>query len=175
MPVKATTRIASVIAAASVGCALAAIPATAAPQASESALPHAPAAAATTGTNAMPPASAAKVTSTTDVAEKPTVEVDGDTTEVFIPAQGSVQGFHEAIWVDPVAFVIDLPQGTRVAFQGQRIDYNSGGVTAVGAGKSPNGATQVRVFLDGLLARYSTQTRGDGLTIRLRLDLQPMR
>ena len=148
--------------------------ATAAPQTSESAL-HTPDTTPKTDTRGTPPANAAKVTSTTDVAETPTVVVDGDTTEVFIPAQGPVQGFHEAIWVDPIAFVIDLPQGTRVAFQGQRIDYNTGGVTAVGAGKSPNGVTQVRVFLDGLLARYSTQTRSDGLTIRLRLDLQPMR
>jgi PilZ domain len=107
-----------------------------------------------------------------DRTSEPTLTVTGDTTEVFVPVQGSTKGLRTALWVEPLALVIDLPAG-RVKLGRTRYAVHTGGIAALGVGNN-HGVTQVRVFLDALLARYGTQELPDGLLIRLKRDLRPM-
>jgi hypothetical protein len=103
---------------------------------------------------------------------EPRLTVSGDTSEIFVPVEGSTNGLRTAMWVEPLALVVDLPAG-RVKLTHTRYAFRAGGVAALGVGNN-RGVTQVRVFLDALLARYSVQELPGGMSIRLRRDLQPM-
>jgi hypothetical protein len=104
--------------------------------------------------------------------EQPSLRVNGDTSEVIVPVSGSLEGLRTAVWVDPLALVVDLPQA-EIRLSNARYPLSGGGVAALSVGKN-HGTPEVRVLLDELLARYSTQAVPGGLLIRLKRDLHPM-
>ena len=106
------------------------------------------------------------------VAGEPTLKVSGDTSEIFVPVRGPLEGLRSALWVEPLALVIDLP-GAEAALARPRYVLRAGGITQLSVGRN-RGVTQLRVFLDALLARYSTQPVTGGLLIRLKRDLRPL-
>jgi hypothetical protein len=107
-----------------------------------------------------------------DVGGDPTLTVSGDTSEVFVPTRGSLAGMRAAIWVEPFALVIDLPDANP-ALAHSRYALKAGGIKLLTVGEA-HGVTQLRLFLDELLARYSTEATSGGLLIRLKHDLRPL-
>jgi hypothetical protein len=108
-----------------------------------------------------------------EVADGPTLRLDGDSTEVFVPMHGALAGWRDAVWSDPPALVIDLPATARVPFPRQRYNLQSAGVTYVSA-VDLRGVTQLRVFLDAPLGRYAIAALERGFVIRLQRDLRPL-
>jgi hypothetical protein len=106
------------------------------------------------------------------VGNEPTLKVSGDTSEIFVPVRGSFAGLRTAIWVEPLALVIDLP-AAETTLARSRYVLRAGGVTVLNVGRN-HGVTQLRLFLDALLARYGTQPVTGGLLIRLKRDLRPL-
>jgi hypothetical protein len=139
-------------------------PPTAAARNPEAQAPRAPAG-SSTATQAQAPQLA-------DVAGDPTLTVSGDTSEVFVPTRGSLAGLRAAIWVEPFALVIDLPEANP-ALAHTRYALKAGGIKLLTVGEA-HGVTQLRLFLDELLARYSTEATTGGLLIRLKRDLRPL-
>jgi hypothetical protein len=107
-----------------------------------------------------------------DVGADPTLKVSGDTSEVFVPTRGSLEGLRAAIWSEPLALVIDLPEA-KLALTHSRYALKAGGIKLLSVGEA-RGVTQLRLFLDELLARYSTEATSGGLLIRLKRDLRPL-
>jgi hypothetical protein len=107
-----------------------------------------------------------------DVGGDPTLTISGDTSEVFVPTRGSLAGMRAAIWVDPFALVIDLPEANP-SLAHSRYALKAGGIKLLTVGEA-HGVTQLRLFLDELLARYSTEATTGGLLIRLKHDLRPL-
>jgi hypothetical protein len=104
--------------------------------------------------------------------DEPSLRVNGDTSEVIVPVIGSLAGARTALWVEPRALVVDLPQA-QFRLSKSRYALSGGGVAALSVGKN-HGTPEVRVLLDELLARYSTQEVPGGLLIRMKRDLHPM-
>jgi hypothetical protein len=102
----------------------------------------------------------------------PTLTVSGDTSEVFVPTRGSLNGMRAAIWAEPFALVIDLPEANP-ALAHSRYVLKAGGIKLLTVGEA-HGVTQLRLFLDELLARYNTEATTGGLLIRLKHDLRPL-
>jgi hypothetical protein len=106
------------------------------------------------------------------IGDEPTLRVSGDTSEIFVPARGSLDDLHTALWVEPLALVVELP-AAEVTLPRSRYALRAGGVKLLSISES-RGVTQLRLFLDALLARYSTQAVAGGLLIRLKRDLRPL-
>jgi hypothetical protein len=107
-----------------------------------------------------------------DVGDEPTLKVFGDTSEIFVPVRGRLDDVHTALWVEPLALVVDLP-AAEVTLARSRYALRAGGVKLLSVSEN-RGVTQLRLFLDALLARYSTQAVAGGLVIRLKRDLRPL-
>jgi hypothetical protein len=137
--------------------------------------PAAPPAAAPGDTDEKAPralAANARATETPRVGGDPTLTVSGDTSEVFVPTRGSLKGMRAAIWAEPFALVIDLPEANP-ALAHSRYALKAGGIKLLTVGEA-HGVTQLRLFLDELLARYNTEATTGGLLIRLKHDLRPL-
>jgi hypothetical protein len=77
-----------------------------------------------------------------------------------------------AIWTEPFALVIDLPEANP-ALAHSRYVLKAGGIKLLTVGEA-HGVTQLRLFLDELLARYNPEATTGGLLIRLKHDLRPL-
>ncbi|HEY2736621.1 MAG TPA: AMIN domain-containing protein, partial [Polyangiales bacterium] len=103
---------------------------------------------------------------------EPTLKVEGDSSLLFVPMTGTLEGMHDAMWIDPFALVIDLPEAT-LPFAQTRYALKSGGIKQVTVAR-PHGVTQLRVYLDALLAHYSVEVVTGGLLLHLKRDLHPL-
>jgi hypothetical protein len=107
-----------------------------------------------------------------EVHSDPTLKVEGDSSELFVPMSGTLGGMHDAMWIDPFALVIDLPEA-RLLLAQTRYALKSGGIKQLTVGQL-HGVTQLRVYLDALLAHYSVEVVTGGMRIRLKRDLRPL-
>lgn len=98
--------------------------------------------------------------------DAPSFAVNDELNEVFVPTRGSLASLRTAVWVDPAALVVDLPDA-EVSLPHARYGTHTGCLLGLSAGK-PRGQTQLRVYLSEKLARYTTSESAEGLTIRVR-------
>jgi len=111
-------------------------------------------------------ASAPEPTQDSAATDKPRVVSHGDTSEIFVPVTGSLAGLRTALWTDPPAVVVEIPDG-QVALPQARYNIRAGAVVGLSVGK-PKGVTQLRVYVTELLARYTASAAPGGVTIYMK-------
>jgi hypothetical protein len=97
---------------------------------------------------------------------RPQVSTTGDTSEFFVPLLGSSAGTRVALWVDPPAVVVDIPNG-HVAWPQSRYTLQTGGIVGLSVGK-PRGVTQLRVYLRARATRYWVSETPGGITLHVK-------
>jgi hypothetical protein len=113
----------------------------------------------------------AKPTSdTTVIPRTPVISSTKDTSEIFVPVTGSLAGLATKLWTDPPAVVVEIPRG-HVALPRRKYDLRGDGVVGLSVGR-PGGVTQLRVYVNSILAQYDASAVPGGVSIRIRRDLQ---
>ena len=100
----------------------------------------------------------------------PQITTTKDTTEIFVPVNGSLAGLQARLWTDPPAVAVDIPRGT-VALPRRRYDLQGDGVSGLSVGR-PGGVTQLRVYVNSILSQYEATAAPGGVMIRFKRDLQ---
>jgi len=96
----------------------------------------------------------------------PTFTIDDQLNEVFVPVHGSLASLRTAVWADPSALVVDLPDAT-VGLTHARYSTHTGCLLGLSVGR-PRGVLQLRVYLSEKVVRYTTNESPGGLLIRVR-------
>jgi hypothetical protein len=95
----------------------------------------------------------------------PRWESRGDTCELFIPLVGTLARSRVAIWSDPLALAVEIPEG-QIPLERRRYEVGEGGVAAISFGR-PGGTTHLRVFLEGPPRRYAVDAADGGILVRV--------
>ena len=106
---------------------------------------------------------------TASTARSPVISSTKDTSEIFVPVTGSLAGIATKLWTDPPAVVVEIPRG-QVALPRRKYDLHGDGVVGLSVGR-PGGVTQLRVYVNSVLAQYDASAVPGGVSIRIKRDL----
>jgi hypothetical protein len=109
---------------------------------------------------------AAERTPTDASSSDPSFSVNDELNEVFVPVHGSLATLRTAVWAEPSALVVDLPDATATLTHA-RYSTHTGCVLGLSVGK-PRGTMQLRVYLSEKGVRYTASESPGGLLIRVR-------
>ncbi len=124
--------------------------------------------------NATPPPTAAALEPKPEqpaAAAEPALTVSGTAADLVLPMSGTAAEARTTLWASPRALIIDLPHA-RIELPRRYYALGNGGARKL-ALQSDADATQVRVYLDVAITRYSLHEEGNWLRLHFERAAQP--